>query len=1111
MPTNNNVIYQELAKRAQGKNTQSMEGRLISNLDIIIQDATGHLSRVNQFLPEFDDHSVKHSEAVLDNMAQIIGEEGVTKLSVYDLFILAASAYLHDLGMALTGYEREVLTLAEKEPLPVNIGGVAGCKKTIVDNSSSVFGQQIEDALTINILPQERTKLIDFFAKLYEDYQNFRNGFTEKYRNAKEEDEKDELNKNIRMDYIRETHPKRSSDYVKHWGNRIQKENPSLSKIFNDVAKVVQGHGESINYIETELNKTAKYAAIREGSNEANLQYAAILLRLGDIADFTYERAPANLRKEIRFHSKVSREQWMVKTGVTKAIEKTENQTKIIFNASCASPRAYCYLKKYIGYINFEIESFNALQSEWKDRYQIPLVPVEDQVEPLNDGFETRPNLTFTLNQNKILELLMGVQLYKDPYTCLRELYQNSLDACRCAIARRKTLDEGKDKDSPTCTIEFGMEKDDKGNKFVYCLDDGKGMSRSIIENYFLKIGSSYYKSKEFFTEWAKNNGGFTPTSQFGIGILSCFMIGDRLEVVTKEFGGELISFGVDGPQETFYYWNKDNISSTDKETFEHRLSGTLVKVYLKEQYAKELDDGELDKLELLKCTEFDSDDLDSLNNYNSSDVTEEYETKYMELFKRWNCHIYKKIFDFVQIPFPEIRVQVHYANGSHPIEPRPHLAKLQDNIDMVEYPIKISHSNYIFHSMMCLPSKDIGDYHITEFSHTNVCVDGININYSRFEESTYNPILFQITSRGVINFVGENKPQITVDRCSLVNPVHIDGILQLISEYLDELILITNEHIVKYSIGIDTQFYQKIWKLVIGNLSNRLRILLTNHFDKQGYPQLKSNLLSDILGLDENVPAILSKLSIPLPLVKPNYNSLRRRQGFDVFLLKKMYAIKTIKSTNDETLVLGFDNLPVLPYIDDADDDNNSFVIGIPKDVGLFKNYDIVNAYYPLVSHRLAKGLIPCFTNHDFTNHKGTRIVSYSFHNNFIVDCNFITQEYCQYDQFSNQFRHKYGVLSVLSFEFRKKRIDLVKYKHYAIDILNQTITFDNNNDGITYNSCYFHNNKTSGGKNSESVSIIIPKQKTYTAYNYFLIAKGRFTRIEMDEIVRIGRKMMK
>ena len=143
MPINdtvlNNAIYKELAKRATRKDALSMEGSLKIKLDTIIHDAEGHLSRVHQFLPEFDDHSVKHSEAVLDNMAHIIGEEGVMNLSVYDLFIMAASAYLHDIGMALTGYEKEVLTLAEKEPLPVNIGGVAECKKIIVDNSSSVF------------------------------------------------------------------------------------------------------------------------------------------------------------------------------------------------------------------------------------------------------------------------------------------------------------------------------------------------------------------------------------------------------------------------------------------------------------------------------------------------------------------------------------------------------------------------------------------------------------------------------------------------------------------------------------------------------------------------------------------------------------------------------------------------------------------------------------------------------------------------------------------------------------------------------------------------------------------------------------------------------------
>lgn len=311
------------------------------------------MSRVHDFLPEFDDHSIKHSHAVLDYIARIIGEEGIKKLSVYDLFILSASAYLHDFGMALTDYGKKVLEKAEEKPLPVAIDGIDECVKLV----ESHFGDRFEDALQIKFLPHKEGELKVFLARLYQEYQTFRNGYTERYGKLMEEvDEKkkqeklNKLNKNIRMDFIRETHPKRSEQYAQNWGSEFEDENPIISAIMNDVAKVVRSHGESFDYVK-KLGIEVPYAAIddEEDSDKANLQFASMMLRLGDIVHFTFDRAPVSLRREIIFDSSYSKEQWMQKHSVTNKVTKSAEQTKIVFNAKCPSPRSYCYLKKYIG------------------------------------------------------------------------------------------------------------------------------------------------------------------------------------------------------------------------------------------------------------------------------------------------------------------------------------------------------------------------------------------------------------------------------------------------------------------------------------------------------------------------------------------------------------------------------------------------------------------------------------------------------------------------------------------------------------------------------------------------------------------------------------------
>lgn len=963
-------IYDGLKKRAEGKDSKCMERRLNKLLDDIKADSEGHLSRVNEFMPGYDDHSVKHAESVLNNIDRLIGEDGIKKHSVYDLFILAASSYLHDWGMALTDYENNVLLLAEKEPLPVMSKGIEACNNIIKENVSTIFDGQLQDALDIVILPSEKPELFGYLSDLYQKYQDFRNGYTEKYKKAEDENEKQSLNESIRVEYIRCTHHTRSADYVNNWGNCIKNNDINLSQVMYDVACVVQSHGESHEYVK-KLGTITHYEAIDddEDSNKANNQFASTMLRLGDIVHFTFDRAPANLRKEILFKSD-GKKHWIAKNGVSNKI----NNGKIEFIAKCELPRSYCYLKKYIEYINDEVVLFRQLQLNWEERYQIPLVDVVDHINPLNNAFETRPDLTFSLNQNKIIELLMGVQLYEDPYTCLRELYQNSLDACRCAISRRKNPKDA----NPKCTIEFGV-KQDKGGKYIYCLDDGKGMSRHIIENYFLNIGSSYYKSKAFFTEYYQNGVAFTPTSQFGIGILSCFIIGDRLEVVTKEYEGELIFFGVDGPQETFYYWNNNKICREDKETFNKRQSGTLVKVYLKEQYAKELDDGELDKFELLKCGVFDWNKIKEISQ--SGDYEKEEEKKYVDLFRRWECHIYRKIYDFVQVPFPEIEVKVFFAGQSYPIEARPHLAnvvsddfkhdkkyydrythyfdELNKNSDMEEYPFQICRANYIYHSMLCLPKKGWNeDYN--EYHYAGICVDGVKIgDEDDIEGGIYKSTLYWLTRHGIINFVGENKPAIKVDRCSFVNKIHIDEAEQLFADYLREVIRFVNEHINKYHIIAGSFVYQSIWKRIIDELPGSLQIQLTNLFDKCDYPEITSGVLSRFFESKENIPAIMSSQSVILSEQQfASHNGIQRNYPeVNAFLLKKLSALKSVKALPDGKLQLMFGELPILPFLDNS---ISKCAIAVPEDNGIFMDYDIVDDFYPLVSHRLFEKVNP-------------------------------------------------------------------------------------------------------------------------------------------------------
>jgi len=950
-----NSIIAELEKRAQNKEKKTVEHQLSKLLDDIIQFSTDHLKRVQAFFGEFDDHSVSHSEHVLEYMANLMGQEQLEKLSVYDLFFLAAAAYVHDWGMAPTDCEKNVLLLAEEQPLPANIPTVSDCKAIIKENENSIFVNKKKDALSLPILPNKEEALIKYLAQLYHDYLDFRNGYTEDYRKLSDEaDEKKKnksiaaFNKSIRVDYLRQTHAQRSSDYIRNWP--LPKEPLQSRDLFTALASVVSAHVEPFATVDA-LDSSMPFPLVdnQDDSNVANLQFCAMLLRIGDVVHFSYDRAPAVIRKEKIFTSAVSEKQWQVKKNVTVQVSSSGN---VRFHAFCPTPQQYGFLQTYIGYVNDEIDYFNALAPHWPERYRLPLTHVKNQVKAQNNAFETRPDLKFTLNQNKIIQLLMGVQLYSDPYTCLRELYQNALDACRCVLPMRK-------QNNPPCTIEFGVKKDD-GGRYLYCLDNGKGMSRHIIEHFFLNIGSSYYKSKEFYTQWAKDKAGFTPTSQFGIGILSCFMLGTRLEVLTKEYKEEnegnngLIYFGVDGPQEIFYYWSNERIPDEDKKIFKSLESGTLVKVYLMKEYADNLECGPLEKLELLKCIDTDDDAIARIE-----------DDKFRKLLIRWQRHIYKHVFDFVQIPFPNIAVQVRVGDQLLPIDLRPSMAKvdLQEyeqgaemvkqlkyryshlwhrNTHSIAYPIVIKRPTYHFHSMLCLPTQEDETFQYNSYESAYTCVDGVQIEDSLSDEFGMEDAMRKV---GIFNFVGSQKPPITVDRRKFVNEVPIDDMKALCTDYVGKVCRITKEHISNHYIPTDSSFCGKIWRWVIEQLpSNRLRLLLMNHFDAEGYPSFDIKTPTATLPL----PQLMSKKEIIFP-----YDSISGDRGGNLFLIKKLSAVKSYKIAKNGDLHLTFAEPQTMPlFIRDPD----SFMVGLPEDKGLFEDYDMVSPFLPLASHRQAK-----------------------------------------------------------------------------------------------------------------------------------------------------------
>ncbi|MFI6234606.1 caspase family protein [Micromonospora sp. NPDC050784] len=189
------------------------------------------------------------------------------------------------------------------------------------------------------------------------------------------------------------------------------------------------------------------------------------------------------------------------------------------------------------------------------------------------------PHVTFRVSTSETRHLLMGTNLYQDPALAVRELYQNAVDACRYRERRLQHL-QGDEYDwSPAIKFRMGV---DCGRRYLECRDNGIGMSHHEIREAFAKAGRRFRDLPEFIqesAEWATDGGAeFQPISQFGIGVLSYFMIADELEVRTTRVDRRL---GLQAPILVRIRGGSDLFQISDGGQVEPTGGGTVVRLFL--------------------------------------------------------------------------------------------------------------------------------------------------------------------------------------------------------------------------------------------------------------------------------------------------------------------------------------------------------------------------------------------------------------------------------------------------------------------------------------------------------------------------------------------------
>ncbi|MEN6553524.1 MAG: ATP-binding protein [Methanobacterium sp.] len=499
------ILYEKLKQISEtGTPSETKNSRkALVLIEEICKEASDVMKKVPTLFPEYTLHDDKHLLKVTEIMGIIINEsQSLQNLNYIEMTILILSAYLHDIGMVVP----------------------KGKIEQIVDSDDfSIFRAKKQSELEgikeykkkLKISKSESSKK-DIICKIAE------------------------IEQSILTNYLRDNHGEFGAEYIiKKWGDdaRWELENHNISEI---VALVCKSHCFKAMQLNSEYSADLRIDKI-VGGTSVNMLYCSIILRLADILDFDRERTPNILYENISPQNNISINEWNKHRSVTGWKISKDN---IIYECECVHPVYEKAVREFLDYIDYELKECRLIIQDFPkrddiaDRYQLKLPVAVDRsrITAKNNSY-SYIDLSFTLSHEEIFSILINDDFWDGKTLVIRELIQNAYDAIR----HRRAIEKAAGNTWNDGEITLIQRINDENKLELVCIDNGMGMDKYILENFFFKIGKSYYRSPEFAQERAglkSRYSDFDPVSQFGIGIASTFMIGKSLKIYTQRYLG---------------------------------------------------------------------------------------------------------------------------------------------------------------------------------------------------------------------------------------------------------------------------------------------------------------------------------------------------------------------------------------------------------------------------------------------------------------------------------------------------------------------------------------------------------------------------------------------
>lgn len=527
------ALWKQLKSKSE---TDDAVRRLLVVVEDAFNDAVEITKLVLRFMSEYTLHDEVHLVRVVDLMGRLIPEQTFAILNPLELAALILAAAFHDIGMSPSGDEVRKLLSA---------------KQDTVDLDSDA-----KDYLTLKYsMPHliERQQLL---------------------RKKEENHAANEIESYFLVEYLRRTHAERGRRLVhEKFAEVFRYENYRFAARLADVCF---SHNEDPAY----LTRLPCWELVRAPGEYCNWRFVAAVLRIADILDFDPKRTPQVLFEHIGVRNSISIREWKKHLAIAAWDIRSG---RIAFSAQCNDPAIEKTIRDFARMMDNELigvrtllqEMHHPAEANLASRYRLDLPPGVDMrdIQPTTDnrGMPTYRyvDIGFKLDDESVASLLMGINLYKSKTLFLREILQNSVDACRHRLAMHQQA-PAHGPYEPRIIIKLARDSDERD--WIEIEDNGMGMDERIVKNFFARIGKSYYRSGDFLQDRTRLGLAFKPVSQFGIGVLSVFMACDLLHVETRSFFENSQSLNIEIGHRGSLFWFRQG---------DRRVPGTKIRLRL--------------------------------------------------------------------------------------------------------------------------------------------------------------------------------------------------------------------------------------------------------------------------------------------------------------------------------------------------------------------------------------------------------------------------------------------------------------------------------------------------------------------------------------------------